>query len=92
VKNPRWAEDTFAIPEHNRLYEQALELYLYLPFFGSEIQAATRGLWCRRDLSTRGRSGAGTRSVRDLVSIYLTLYAQAQAHRERSTAFEEARQ
>ncbi len=44
--NPRWEEDAFVLPEHNRLYEEALELYLYPTlFFGSEIDVAARGLW-----------------------------------------------
>ena len=44
--NPRWKEDVFAIPERNQLYDEALELYLYTAlFFGSETNAAARGLW-----------------------------------------------
>jgi hypothetical protein len=44
--NPRWEEDAFVLPKRSRLYEEALELYLFPAlFFGSEIDVATRGLW-----------------------------------------------
>ena len=79
AKNPRWAEDSFAIPEHNRLYEQALELYLYPAlFFGSEIQAAARGLWGAVEIYQRaGDLEQALEASRDLVSIYPeTLYAR----------------
>jgi hypothetical protein len=44
--NPRWQEDANVIPERNRLYHEALDLYLYPSLFqGSATVAAARGLW-----------------------------------------------
>jgi tetratricopeptide (TPR) repeat protein len=44
--NPRWEEDVFVRPERDRLFEQALEFYLYPALFlGSESEVAARGLW-----------------------------------------------
>jgi len=44
--NPRWTEDINVRPERERLYHEALELYLYpYLFYGSEVSTASRGLW-----------------------------------------------
>jgi len=44
--NPRWTEDINVRPERERLYHEALELYLYpYLFFGSDESTASRGLW-----------------------------------------------
>ncbi len=81
--NPRWQEDSFAIPERNRLYDEALTLYLYPAlFFGSEINAAARGLWgAVETYQLAGDLRQAFEASRDLVSIYPeTVYArQAQA-------------
>jgi hypothetical protein len=81
--NPRWEEDTFALPERNRLYDETLELYLYPAlFFGSEIDAAARGLWGAVEIYRfAGDLQQALEASRDLVSIYPeTVYArQAQA-------------
>ncbi|MFZ4682859.1 MAG: hypothetical protein ACOYMS_10170 [Terrimicrobiaceae bacterium] len=45
-ENPRWEEDILVIPERHRLYNEALDLYLFPSlFFGSESEPAARGLW-----------------------------------------------
>ncbi len=81
--NPRWQEDPFATPERNRLYDEALALYLYPAlFFGSEINAAARGLWGAVEIyQFAGDLKQALEASRDLVSIYPeTVYAsQAQA-------------
>jgi len=44
--NPRWEEDILIMPERHRLYNEALDLYLFPSlFFGSEAEPAARGLW-----------------------------------------------
>ena len=44
--NPRWEEDLNVIPERHRLYNEALDFYLYPSLFvGSETESAARGLW-----------------------------------------------
>jgi hypothetical protein len=81
--NPRWREDPFAIPERNRLYDQALALYLYPAlFFGSEINAAARGLWGALEIyQSAGDLEQVLEVSYDLVSMYPeTVHAkQAQA-------------
>lgn len=77
--NPRWPEDPFAIPERNRLYDEALALYLYPAlFFGSEINAAARGLWGAVEIyQFAGDLRQALEASRDLVSIYPeTVYAR----------------
>ena len=45
-ENPRWEEDILVIPERHRLYNEALDFYLFPSlFFGSESETAARGLW-----------------------------------------------
>lgn len=82
--NPRWAEDPFAIPERNRLYDQVLQLYLYPAlFYGSESEVASRGLWAVAQIcQSAGDFKQALEVSRDLVFIYPeTSYAQ------RATAF-----
>ena len=44
--NPRWQEDPGVVPERNRLYHEALDLFLYPSLFeGAAAAAAARGLW-----------------------------------------------
>lgn len=71
-ENPRWQEDVFVIPERNRLYNDALDLYLhpYL-FFGSETEAAARGLWGACGVyEFTGDSAHAAELARDLTAIY----------------------
>ncbi|HEY5706389.1 MAG TPA: hypothetical protein VIS96_12520 [Terrimicrobiaceae bacterium] len=70
--NPRWEEDAFVLPERNRLYEETLELYLYPAlFFGSEIEAAARGLWSAVEVCRfAGDLKQALEASHDLVAIY----------------------
>ena len=70
--NPRWKEDPFAIPERNRLYDEVLQLHLYPAlFFGSEIQAASRGLWNVVEIcQSAGDLKQALEASRDLLFIY----------------------
>ena len=70
--NPRWEEDAFVMPERNRLYEEALELYLYPAlFFGSEIAVAARGLWGAVEVCRfAGDLKHALEASRDLVAFY----------------------
>jgi hypothetical protein len=70
--NPRWQEDIFVIPERHRLYNEALDLYLYpYLFFGSETEAAARGLWGAAEVyQFTGEIPAAVESARDLTAIY----------------------
>lgn len=70
--NPRWQQDAFVAPERECLYEEALELYLYPAlFFGSEIDAASRGLWGAVEVSRfAGDLKQALEASRDLVAIY----------------------
>ena len=80
--NPRWKEDPFAIPERDRLYEEVLQLYLYPAlFFGSESEAASRGLWAVAQIChSAGDLKQALEVSRDLVFIYSeTSYAQRAA-------------
>ncbi len=72
AENPRWEEDVFVIPERHRLYNDALDLYLhpYL-FFGSETDAAARGLWGATGVyEFTGDPAHAAELARDLVAIY----------------------
>ncbi len=71
-ENPRWQEDPRVRPEHDRLYNEALDLYLhpYL-FLGSEIDAASRGLWgAVQTYRFGGDEGNAIESARDLATLY----------------------
>ncbi|MGB7793398.1 MAG: hypothetical protein WBL39_19545, partial [Terrimicrobiaceae bacterium] len=77
--NPRWEEDAFVKPERDRLYEEALELYLYPAlFFGSESEVAARGLCGAVELCRfAGDLGQAQQASRDLIEIYsATSYAR----------------
>lgn len=70
--NPRWQQDLNIIPERNRLYAEALDLYLYpYLFFGSEIEPASRGLAGAMAIyQFTGEKRLATETARDLVEIY----------------------
>lgn len=78
-ENPRWQEDVFIRPARQRLYEAALDRYLhpYL-FFGSDAEAASRGLWgAVRVHRFNGDDANAIESARDIVMLYPdTPYAQ----------------
>ena len=77
--NPRWEEDAFVKPERDRLYEEALELYLYPAlFFGSESEVAARGLWGAVELCRfAGDLGQAQQASHDLIEMYsATSYAR----------------
>jgi hypothetical protein len=70
--NPRWQEDFFVIPERNKLYNEALDLYLYpYLFFGSEAEPSARGLWGAIGMyRSAGDLKMALETARDLVAIY----------------------
>jgi hypothetical protein len=70
--NPRWEEDVNVVPERARLLNEALDLYLFpYLFFGSETQAATRGLWGAIGVHDfLGDKVLAREAARDLVAIY----------------------
>jgi len=70
--NPRWEEDVHVIPERARLYNEALDLYLYpYLFLGSEIEPAARGLWGAVGIyKFTGETQNALECARDLVTIY----------------------
>ena len=77
--NPRCEEDAFVKPERDRLYEEALELYLYPAlFFGSESEVAARGLWGAVELCRfAGDLEQAQQASHDLIEIYsATSYAR----------------
>ncbi len=71
-ENPRWEEDIYIIPERHRLYNEALDLYLYPSLFvGSETEPAARGLWGAAGIHLlAGESQKALECARDIVTIY----------------------
>jgi len=70
--NPRWDEDPLVRPEYERLYNEALDLYLhpYL-FLGSDTDAASRGLWGAVQVYRFGGDDRNAmESARDLTAFY----------------------
>ncbi len=70
--NPRWEEDIYVRPEHARLANAALDLYLYPALFhGSDAASASRGLWGAVEVSrfVGDLPGALERS-RDILALY----------------------
>ena len=70
--NPRWEEDPRVIPERHRLYNEALDLYLYPSLFaGSESEAAARGLWGAAGIYIlAGESQKALECARDIATLY----------------------
>jgi hypothetical protein len=71
-ENPRWVEDPLVRPEYERLYNEALDLYLhpYL-FLGTETEAASRGLWGAVQVYRFGKDDRNAReSALDLTTLY----------------------
>lgn len=71
-ENPRWEEDIFVIPERHRLYNEALDEYLYpYLFFGSKTEEAARGLWGVIGVyQFTGELPAALECARDLLRLY----------------------
>jgi tetratricopeptide (TPR) repeat protein len=71
-ENPRWEEDIFVIPERNRLYNEALDQYLYpYLFFGSQVEPSARGLWGAIEVYRFvGDQKQALEASRDLITIY----------------------
>ncbi len=70
--NPRWEEDIFVIPERDRLYNEALDHYLFASlFFGSDAQASARGLWAAAIIFRfTNEPRRALECARDIVSLY----------------------
>lgn len=70
--NPRWEEDRFIRPERIRLYNEALDRFLYpVLFHGSVIEPSARGLWAVIELYQDGSEvPAALEVARDLLSLY----------------------
>ncbi len=70
--NPRWEEDLNVIPERHRLYNEALDFYLYPSLFaGSESEAAARGLWGAAGIYILvGESQKALECARDVTALY----------------------
>jgi len=70
--NPRWEEDPHVIPERHRLYNEALDFYLYPSLFaGSESEAAARGLWGAAGIYLlAGESQKALECARDISTLY----------------------
>lgn len=71
-ENPRWEEDILVIPERHRLYNEALDFYLFPSlFFGSESEPAARGLWGAVGVyQFTGETTHAAEISRDLVTLY----------------------
>lgn len=71
-ENPRWMEDIFVRPEYERLYNEALDLYLYPAlFFGAEVDAASRGLWGAVNVyAFVGDTANAAETAEDIVMLY----------------------
>jgi len=70
--NPRWEKDPHVLPERHRLYNEALDLYLYPTLFaGSESEAAARGLWGAAGIYLlAGESQKALECARDIATLY----------------------
>jgi len=80
--NPRWQDDPGVIPERNRLYHEALDLYLYPSLFeGTATVAAARGLWGAIGVYQLAGEPQNTREcARDISIIYPGTEYAAQAN------------
>ncbi len=71
-ENPRWQEDSLVVPEHAKLYNKALDQYLFCPvFYGSNAAASARGLWgASRVYDFAGERDKALECARDILSMY----------------------
>lgn len=72
AENPRWRDDPAVIPEHARLFNEALDHYLHPAlFFGSDADAAARGLGAAVDLYRFvGDTPLALETARDILAFY----------------------
>jgi hypothetical protein len=79
--NPRWEEDPDIIPGRHRLYNEALDLYLFPSLFaGFEPEAAGRGLWGAAGIYIlAGESHKALECARDIAILYPRTKFAAQA-------------
>jgi hypothetical protein len=71
-ENPRWNEDVFVRPERMRLFNDALDNYLFAPLFhGSESEFAARGLYAAAQVYLRAEQ---PEAARELLTDILDLY------------------
>lgn len=70
--NPRWEEDLNVIPERNRLYHEAVDLFLFPALFeGSQAEPAARGLWGAVGIyQLTGEAANALECARDITIIY----------------------
>ena len=70
--NPRWMDDVLAIPRRNRLYNEALDLFLYPALFhGAERELSARGLWRAAQVyQLCNESSRALECARDVQAIY----------------------
>lgn len=71
-EHPRWEEDDRVRPDRNRLYHETIDRFLYpYLFFGSEEDAAARGLWgAIRLYRFAGETVQARECARDLTILY----------------------
>ena len=70
--NPRWKEDVHAIPQRNRFYNDALDLFLFPSlFYGSVAEPSARGLWHAAQVyQLCGEPARALECARDVAAIY----------------------
>ncbi len=80
-ENPRWDEDDEVRPERDRLFNAALDLYLFpYLFYGSETEASARGLWGASRIHQAAGDAKNARScAEDIVFLYPDTAAARQA-------------
>ena len=81
-EHPRWQEESWILHQRNKLYDQAIDLYLYAPLFhGSEIDLAARSLWGALQLyASNNDMQNATAIAQDLITLYSKTSFAAQAH------------
>lgn len=72
ANNPRWEEDVNVRPERARLINDSLDFYLYpYLFYGSESDAAARGLWGAVEVyESTGDGRNALEAARDIAALY----------------------
>ncbi len=70
--NPRWTEDLLVRPVRNRLYNEALNLFLFATLFhGAETEVAARGIWGAIETAQLNKD---TAQIRELATDLQVLY------------------
>lgn len=80
-ENPRWREDIFVRPDYFRLFNEALDHYLFAPLFhGSHEAPAARGLWSAAEVfAFNGDTAQQRRLAADITALYPSSPYAAQA-------------